>query len=169
MSYLEYNYTTSTQKGESFKEVGRYNHEYINYRRYGMIPSIYLIMITPLSIYPWMIINQRLNFVPHYMKIFEEVLGRVPAQDVHFFYMRSRLSALQNCALLFSINFQFIFIFKECITQFSHWIVSCIIVFKNIAKVFIKFTHSFVAIELLTFCKNSKKNLLLRESSHYFG
>ena len=28
---------------------------------------------------------------------------------------------------------------------------------KNIAQVFIKFTHSFVAIELLTFCKNAKK------------
>ena len=49
----------------------------------------------------------------------------VPAQDGHFFYTRSRLSALKNCALLFSTNFQFIFIFKESITQFSHWIVSC--------------------------------------------
>ena len=47
----------------------------------------------------------------------------VSAQDVHFFYTRSHLSALQNCALLFSTNFQFIFIFKKCITQFSHWIV----------------------------------------------
>ena len=37
----------------------------------------------------------------------------VPAQDVHFFYMRSHLSALRNCALLFSTNFQFIFIFKN--------------------------------------------------------
>ena len=35
----------------------------------------------------------------------------VPAQDVQFFYTRSHLSALQNCALLFSTNFQFIFIF----------------------------------------------------------
>ena len=51
----------------------------------------------------------------------------VPAQDVHFFYTRSHLSALQNFALLFSVNFQFIFIFKKCITQFSHWIVSCTI------------------------------------------
>ena len=33
--------------------------------------------------------------------------------------------------------------------------------FENIVQVFIKFTHSFVAIELLTFCKNSKKNILL--------
>ena len=29
----------------------------------------------------------------------------VPAQDVHFFYTLSHLSALQNCALLFSTNF----------------------------------------------------------------
>ena len=42
--------------------------------------------------------------------------GLVPAQDVHFFYTRSHFSALQNCALLFSTNFQFIFIFKKCIT-----------------------------------------------------
>ena len=47
----------------------------------------------------------------------------VPAQDVNFFYTRSHLSALQNCALIFSTNFQFIFTFKRCITQFSHWIV----------------------------------------------
>ena len=79
----------------------------------------------------------------------------VPAQDVQFFYTRSHLSALQNWALLFSINFQFIFIFKTCITQFSHWIVSCSIFFKNISQVFIKFTHSFVAIKLLTFCNNA--------------
>ena len=81
----------------------------------------------------------------------------VPAQDVQFFYTCSHFSALQNCALLFSINFQFIFILKKCITQFSHWIVSCTIFSKNIAQVFIKFMHSFVAIELLTFCKNAKK------------
>ena len=29
----------------------------------------------------------------------------VPAQDVHFFCTRSHLSALQNCAVLFSTNF----------------------------------------------------------------
>ena len=79
----------------------------------------------------------------------------VPPQDGPFFYTRSHLSALQNCALLFSTNFQFIFIFKKCITQFSHWIVSCTIFSKNIVQVFIKFTHSFVAIELLTFCLKS--------------
>ena len=36
----------------------------------------------------------------------------VLAQDVHFFYTRSHLSALKNCALIFSTNFQFIFTFK---------------------------------------------------------
>ena len=35
----------------------------------------------------------------------------VPAQDVHFFYMRSHLSALQSCTLTFSTNF-FFFTFK---------------------------------------------------------
>ena len=46
--------------------------------------------------------------------------GLVPAQDVHFFYTGSHLSVLQNYTLLFSTNFQFIFIYKKCITQFSH-------------------------------------------------
>ena len=36
----------------------------------------------------------------------------VPAQDVHFFYMRSRLSALKCCAFNFLTNFQFIFTLK---------------------------------------------------------
>ena len=36
----------------------------------------------------------------------------VPSQDIHSFYTRSRLSALQSCALIFSTNFQFIFTFK---------------------------------------------------------
>ena len=34
-----------------------------------------------------------------------EVIRLVPAQDGPFFYTRSQLRALQNCALLFSINF----------------------------------------------------------------
>ena len=47
---------------------------------------------------------------------------------------------------------------KKCITQFSHWIVSCAIFFPKIfLQLYINFTHSFVAIELLTFCKNAKK------------
>ena len=35
-----------------------------------------------------------------------------PYQDVHFFYTRAHFSALQNCALILSSNFQFIFKFK---------------------------------------------------------
>ena len=82
----------------------------------------------------------------------------VPSQDRHFFSTRYHLSALQNCALIFSTKFQFIFILKKCITQFSHWIVSCtVFVSKILYRYFIKITHSFVAIELLTFCKNAKK------------
>ena len=37
----------------------------------------------------------------------------VPAQDGRNFYTRSHLSALHNCALLFSTNYQCIFIFKN--------------------------------------------------------
>ena len=36
----------------------------------------------------------------------------VPDQDVHFFYTHSHLSALHNCAIILSTNFQFIFTFK---------------------------------------------------------
>ena len=72
------------------------------------------------------------------------LLWLVPAQDGPFFYTRFHFSAVQNCALIFSIYFLFIFIFKRCITQFSHWIVSCAIFFKHMIQLFINFTHSFV-------------------------
>ena len=39
--------------------------------------------------------------------------------------------------------------------------------FKNSVQVFIKFTHSFVAIELLNFCKNAKNYFIAQESSRY--
>ena len=97
------------------------------------------------------------------------VIRLVPAQDGPFFYTRSHLSALQNCAVLLSTNFQIIVIFKECTTQFSHWIVQCAIFFKNIVQLFIKFTRSFVAIELLTCFINAKNYFIAWESSHYFG
>ena len=80
----------------------------------------------------------------------------VPAQDIHFFYTCSHLSALQNCALLFSTNFQFIFIFKNALHNLVSELCSAPF-FKNILQVFIKFTHSFVAIELLTLCKKAIK------------
>ena len=54
------------------------------------------------------------------MVIYHSLLGRDPAQDVHFFYTRSHFSAIENCALIFSINFKFILTFKECTTQFSY-------------------------------------------------
>ena len=38
---------------------------------------------------------------------------------------------------------------------------------KNIVQLFIKFTHSFVVIELLTFCKNAKNYFIAQESSRY--
>ena len=80
----------------------------------------------------------------------------VPAQDVHFFYTRSHLSSLKSCALFFSSNFQFISTFKYCTTQFSYWIVSYTKNKSFFKWLFSKFAPSFVAIELLTFSKNSK-------------
>ena len=48
--------------------------------------------------------------------------------------------------ITFLNQFLVYFHIKKYITQFSHWIVSCTIFFNNIVQVFIKFTHSFVAI-----------------------
>ena len=50
--------------------------------------------------YPYLstnIISEKRSDVDNY--------GLGPAQDVHFFYTRSHLIALQNCALIFSISF----------------------------------------------------------------
>ena len=63
---------------------------------------------------------------------FHNIQRLVPAQDGPFFYTRSHFSALQNCAVLFSTNFYIIFILKKCITQLSHWIVSCANFFSKI-------------------------------------
>ena len=40
------------------------------------------------------------------------VMGLLQHKTFNFLYTRSHFSALQNCALIFSTNFQFIFIFK---------------------------------------------------------
>ena len=66
----------------------------------------------------WLPQNYILRLYSLYQKLNTIRLG--PAQDVPFFYTRSHLNALQNCALIFSTNFQFILTFKICTTQFSH-------------------------------------------------
>ena len=90
----------------------------------------------------------------------------VPAQDIPFIYTRSHLSALQNCALLLSTNFQFFSYLKNGLQTVVIELCSAQFFFKNIAQLFIKFTHSSVAIELLTFCKNAQK-IIPQESSRY--
>ena len=50
--------------------------------------------------------------------------------------------------------------------------LNCVVrycVFKNSDQLFINLTHSFVAIELLTFCKNAKNYFIAGENTHYFG
>ena len=68
----------------------------------------------------------------HIAEYTSNVIGLVPSQDGPFFFTRSHLSSLQNYALLFSTNFQFIFILKKCIEQFRHLIVLCTISFSKI-------------------------------------
>ena len=88
--------------------------------------QIFLVSIT-LQRYHHHISHKNMWWVAYENMLFPFHFRLVPAQDVHFFYTRSHLSALQNCELLFSINFQFIFILEKWTTQFSHWIVSCTI------------------------------------------
>ena len=90
------------------------------------------------------------------------------AQDVHFFYRLSHSSELQNCALILSTNFRYIFIFNQCTTQFSHWIVSCTKK-TNFYRFFSKVVRTFVAIELIFFSKMIFFISISQESSHYLG
>ena len=57
----------------------------------------------------------QLFWIPWNLHLLSCLFRLVPAQDVHFFYTRSHLSELQNCALIFSTNFQFIFTFKNAL------------------------------------------------------
>ena len=62
-----------------------------------------------------------------------------------------------------------IFTSKWCMTQFSHLILSCSETINNNLRIFRKFAHSFVAIELLTFSKMQNFIFIAQGSSHYFG
>ena len=57
--------------------------------------------------------------------------GLVPAQDGPFFYTRSHLSALPNCAVLFSTNFQIILIFKNALHNLVIELCSALIFFQK--------------------------------------
>ena len=85
-----------------------------------------------------------------------------------FFLHAISFECTSKLCITFLNQFSVYFHLKKRITQFSHWIVSCTIFFKNIAQLFIKITHSFVAIELLTFRKNAKNYFIAQESSWYF-
>ena len=129
----------------------------------GPSRGMYFLIPVFLRVIPWIpLVYVPLDF--HNPLLQKPRLG--PAQDVHFSYTHSHLSALQKRALIFSINFQFIFIFKKCITQFSHWIVSCTkMYYKNVLQLFIKGTCIFVAIELSTFSKMQNSIFIAQESS----
>ena len=61
-------------------------------------------------------------------------------------------------------------IFLECFTVLHNSMIklcSALKYSKNIQQLFIKFTHSFVAIELLNICKNEKIYFIAQERSRY--
>ena len=93
----------------------------------------------------------------------------VPAQDVHFFYTLSRLSALQNCALVFLTDFQFIFTFKNALHNLVIELCRTLKYYKSIPQFFSNFTRSFVAIELLTFFKNANFHFYCSIELSLFG
>ena len=81
----------------------------------------------------------------------------VPAQDGPFFYTRSHLSALKTVRY-FSQPISSLFSYlKNALHNLVIELCSAPLFFKNIAQLYINFIHSFVAIELLTFCKNAKE------------
>ena len=82
--------------------------------------------------------------------------GLVPAQDVHFFYTRSHLSALQDCALIFQAIFSLFSHLKNALHNLVFELCSALKISQKYWRLLIKFTHSFVAIELLTVCNNAK-------------
>ena len=69
-------------------------------------------------------------------------------------YTRSHLSALISCALIFSTNFQFNFIFKNTLHNLVIELCSALKIIQKYSTVIYYVTRSFAAIELLTFCKN---------------
>ena len=78
--------------------------------QYPLRPSLNLLPANLITLWHVSHAHQRDTFMDVQNHVSCEIHGSyrlVPAQDVHFFYTRSRLSALQKCALLFSINFQF--------------------------------------------------------------
>ena len=71
-----------------------------------------LLLLTPANFtWPRRWTNQSMS--ESALKSFHKSLWLVPAQDGPFFYTRSHLSALQNCAVLFSTNFQIIFLLEK--------------------------------------------------------
>ena len=93
----------------------------------------------------------------------------VTAQDVHFFYTRSRLSALQSYVLTFSTNFQF---FSHLNSAQQHLVIElcrALKIHQKYPRLFNKVTRSFVAIELFTFSKVQNSIFIAQESSQYLG
>ena len=79
----------------------------------------------------------------HVLLCMANVYRLFPAQDGPFFYMCYHLSALQNCAVLFSTNFQNIFIFKNALHNLVIELCSALFFSNNILQLYINFTHSF--------------------------
>ena len=63
-------------------------------------------------------LNRQLKRQPYPMPKIRDMTCSIPRSPL--FYTRFHLSTLQSCALIFSTNFQFIFTFKWCTTEFSH-------------------------------------------------
>ena len=75
----------------------------------------------------------------------------VPAQDIHFFYTRSHLSALQNCALISQPIFSLLPHLKKALHNLVIYLCSALknnLFLKSFCS---KFPHIFVAIESLNF------------------
>ena len=105
---------------DNFLEMGRLRRRWrrggLNYVNVSFFNSLNLTASVTITLTTWKY-SQVLTFPQK--KLWSQITygsiyyRLVPAQDGPFSYTRSHLSALQNCALLFSINFYIIFILKE--------------------------------------------------------
>ena len=101
----EVTYKTTIQNMHKF--VGRHNSSsQLIYQCWDMVVMFYNILSFMTKL--------KRNIKCYHIHMWEAILVKRlgPSQDVTFLYTGSHLSELQSCALIFSTNFYFIFVFK---------------------------------------------------------
>ena len=85
------------------------------------------------------------------------------------FYILSHLSALQSCALIFHPIFSLFSHLNSAKHNLVVKLCRALKIIQTVLRLFSRFAQSFVAIELLTYFKNSRSHFIFQESSQYLG